>query len=221
MDNPRSLPAPAGMNERTWVRTLLPSLQVCVQGLALPGGQTRVSAAKKLPYVSEVFGYGPDNEPAVTHSEYETDLLIEDVGPAGEWVPRVIIEAKLGGVTTHDALTYSAKAATHKHVHPYLRYGLLAGAREHYAVPVRLVRHGAFFDFMVAWAALRASAEEWTRFSELIRDEVIASRTLQALLQNNRSRSRKRYSILHRPLRLWLDESLAKAPPATAGADVP
>ena len=47
----------------------------------------------------------------------------------------------MGGVTTHDALTYSTKAATHKHVHPYLRYGFLAGGIQ--TIPGRLIKHGA------------------------------------------------------------------------------
>jgi hypothetical protein len=51
---------------------------------------------------------------------YQTDLLISERLDDGEdWTPRVVVEFKLGSVTTHDALTYSAKAATHKNVHPY------------------------------------------------------------------------------------------------------
>jgi hypothetical protein len=49
---------------------------------------------------------------------YQTDLLIaEQQAEAGRWVPRVVVEFKFAGLTTHDALTYS-KAATHKNVHP-------------------------------------------------------------------------------------------------------
>ena len=30
------------------------------------------------------------------------------------WKPRVVVEAKLGSITTHDAITYNQKAATHR-----------------------------------------------------------------------------------------------------------
>ncbi len=43
------------------------------------------------------------------------------------WKPRVVVEAKLGKVTTNDAITYSQKASTHRAVHPYLRYGIMLG----------------------------------------------------------------------------------------------
>jgi hypothetical protein len=105
-----------------------------------------------------------------------------------------------GRITTHDALTYSSKAATHKHVHPYLRYGILAGEREHYAIPGRLVKHGAYFDFMVAWSAAKPTNREWLAFTVLLADEVKAARTMQELLKTNRLLRRKKYHILHRPL---------------------
>ncbi|GAB4286004.1 MAG: hypothetical protein Kow0081_4020 [Candidatus Dojkabacteria bacterium] len=61
------------------------------------------------------------------------------------------IEAKINSVTTHDAITYSQKAQTHKNVHSYLRYGILIGNRKDYALPGRLFRHGQHFDFMLSW----------------------------------------------------------------------
>ncbi|HXN85748.1 MAG TPA: hypothetical protein VN867_06730, partial [Candidatus Binataceae bacterium] len=45
-------------------------------------------------------------------------------------VPLVVVELKCGsnsGYTTHDVLTYSAKAARHKELYPYLRYGMAIG----------------------------------------------------------------------------------------------
>jgi len=131
---------------------------------------------------------------------YETDLLIFDIRKNGHWIPRVIVEGKLRGVTTHDALTYSAKAATHKHVHPYLRYGILLGEREHYAIPVRLVKHGTYFDFMIAWRAAEPKKNEWQAFTMLLGDEINASRAMLELLKTNRLSSRKKYHIFHKPL---------------------
>jgi hypothetical protein len=108
---------------------------------------------------------------------------------------------QVGQRTTHDALTYSTKASTHKHVHPYLRYGTLIGAFDD-ALPGRLIRHGVYFDFMMVWSDEEATDEEWSDLTGLLAEEVRASRTLQALLTESRIRGRKRFRLLHRPLRL-------------------
>ena len=110
-----------------------------------------------------------------------------------------MIECKRGSLTTHDALTYSAKAATHKHVHPYLRYGILIGDWGGLALPARLARHGAYFDFMAVLEETEPNAAEWTELGGLLRQEVVASRQLQALL-SDRGGSRPLYRLLHRPL---------------------
>ena len=83
-------------------------------------------------------------------SVYQTDILIVEELPGDRSLPRVVIEVKLS-VTTHDALTYSAKAATHKQGHPYLRYGILIAKLR--SVPRRLIWHGSNFDFMATWRA--------------------------------------------------------------------
>jgi len=58
-----------------------------------------------------------------------TDLLICERG-GSNWVPRVMMEFKLGDVTSQNAATYSSNAETHKSVHPYLRYGIVIGGLE-------------------------------------------------------------------------------------------
>ena len=60
-------------------------------------------------------------------SAFETDLCVfETVGSEPVKIPRVVMEFKQG-LSTHDVLTYSAKATRHKQVYPYLRYGLVIG----------------------------------------------------------------------------------------------
>jgi hypothetical protein len=49
-------------------------------------------------------------------------------------VPRFEIELKPARISPHDAITYSQKAATHKSVHPYLRYGILLAHRPYMRV---------------------------------------------------------------------------------------
>ena len=143
-----------------------------------------------------------DSEPEDKHtSSYETDILIYEKHHSGRWFPRVVIECKLAAVTTHDALTYSAKALTHKNVHPYLRYGILLGDWGHSPIPPRLVRHGTHFDFMATWFSKDANPSEWTQLVEVLQEEIGASRILQEML-SSRKRAKARHSILHRPLKL-------------------
>ena len=61
-----------------------------------------------------------ENEPEQeNYIGYETDILIFEKFDKKRWKPRIIIETKINSVTTHDAITYSQKAQTHKYVHPY------------------------------------------------------------------------------------------------------
>ena len=187
--------------EKEWVRSLQPrldkALQVCDEG----EWTVRVVAEEKLTYAYEILCYNADGPDRRHSAKYETDLLIYDTRDDGDWIPRLVLECKTWGISTHDALTYSAKAATHKHVHPYLRYGILIGGFGT-ALPGRLIRHGAYFDFMMVWASQEATDEEWTELVELLKDEINASRSLATLLSENRSRGRKKFRLLHRPLRL-------------------
>jgi len=130
---------------------------------------------------------------------HPTDILVVEV-ETSQWKPRVVVEAKLARITTHDAITYSQKAATHKQVHPYLRYGILLGKREHYPLPGRLFRHGSHFDFMISWVAEEATPEEFSDFVNLLLDEVTASRALEEMIYSSRNPKRKRYTALHKRL---------------------
>ncbi len=187
--------------EKEWVRSLYPPLQASLQDCGEGEWRVEVRTGTKLTYAHEILRYRNDGTGEHRSAKYETDLLVYDTRDNGDWVPRVVLECKLGNVTTHDPLTYSTKAATHKHVHPYLRYGILIGAFDT-ALPGRLIRHGAFFDFMMVWGAEVPADEEWLDLAGLLVEEVKASRTLQALLTESRFRGRKRFRLLHRPLRL-------------------
>jgi hypothetical protein len=143
------------------------------------------------------------NDPDISMlSRYETDIMISEILSEEEWIPRVIIECKLNSVTTHDAITYSKKASTHKNVHPYLRYGILMGHRRHYPLPGRLIRHGANFDFMASWKDYKPENLEWDNLLKVLNREVMASGQLEEILSSSRSKDRKHYSILHRRLEL-------------------
>lgn len=185
------------MNEREWVQAIINTVQAEVKQ---HDPNLRVAAGQKLPYAYEVLSYTGEEPKGRSSIAYETDILVSEHLDKDEWKPRVIIEAKLGSITTHDAITYSQKATTHKNVHPYLRYGILIGNRQD--LPGRLFRHGAYFDFMLSWVGFEPSDTELKRLAELIIDEVKASRKLEEIIFKSRDPKRQRYTYLHRPLRL-------------------
>ncbi|MBL8822278.1 MAG: hypothetical protein JNJ77_06780 [Planctomycetia bacterium] len=188
-------------SEKEWSNLLQPRLDKALLKNIEGEWTLRACAGEKLTYAHEVSRYHADDTEKRYSSKYETDLLLYDTNEQGDWIPRVVIELKLAGITTHDALTYSTKASTHKHVHPYLRYGILVGNFDT-ALPGRLIRHGTYFDFMIVWPAEHPSKREWSDFVGVLIEEAQASRCLQSLLTESRQRQRKRYQILHRPLRL-------------------
>src|SRR5271167_2443668 len=104
-------------SEREWVEML----RADIEGVLRQGKMT-VKTAVHLPYeihVSHYIGESAQHPKTEPVHGYQTDLLIgEPLDDSMDWVPRVVVEFKLGNVTTHDALTYSTKAATHKNVHP-------------------------------------------------------------------------------------------------------
>jgi hypothetical protein len=193
-DAPDEGNSPAG--ERAWVAGLVSRLQVALQAM---DKALEVRAGYRLAYSREILSYRGADPVREEGMRYETDLLIVERLADG-WTPRVVVEAKLRRVTTHDAITYSQKAATHKHVHPYLRYGIFLGGRGRNLLPGRLFRHGAHFDFMLSWKGLEPSVQEFDSFVALLVDEVRASRLLQEIMFNTRSRSRAGYSVLHKPV---------------------
>lgn len=181
------------MTEAQWVIHLVGEMQ------SLLPSRCEAIVGKRLSYGLEAVHYVGD-EPEQRSHGYQTDILIVEWMDADMWKPRVVIEAKLAKVTTHDAITYSQKAATHKAVHPYLRYGIVLGDRKHYPLPGRLFRHGAHFDFMYSFAAEAATSDELATFVSLIEEEVEASRTLEHILYESRRPGRDRYTLLQRRL---------------------
>ena len=167
--------------------------------------------AFKLPYADEVRTYkGVD--PQTRHMQaFQTDMLVREVDKNGVWKPRVVIEAKMSRITTHDAITYSQKTATHKQIHPYLRYGIMVGNRKHYPLPGRLFRHGAHFDFMLSWVGIEPTENELSTLATVIKNEVEASQALEEIIYQSRSKNREHYTFYHKPLMLKRIENFNKA----------
>ena len=187
------------MNEREWVKTIIQDVENALKPF---NSNLRVTDSLRLPYASEILTY-VDNEPEQHNFiGYETDILIFEQLDDKRWKPRIIVETKINRVTTHDAITYSQKAQTHKNVHPYLRYGILIGNRKDYPLPGRLFRHGQHFDFMLSWKKLKRDKSEWDTLIEILKSEYEASLTLDEIIFNSRSKNRQKFTSLHRPLKL-------------------
>lgn len=187
------------MNESEWVKTIIQDVENALKPF---NSNLRVTDSLRLPYASEILTY-VDNEPEQHNFiGYETDILIFEQLDDKRWKPRIIVETKINRVTTHDAITYSQKAQTHKNVHPYLRYGILIGNRKDYPLPGRLFRHGQHFDFMLSWKKFKRDKSEWDTLIEILKSEYEASLTLDEIIFNSRSKNRQKFTSLHRPLKL-------------------
>ena len=185
------------MTEVEWVELMAKRVR---PQLARRGKSLEVRTGLRLAYGYEISTYG--DPPVSRKTEFQTDLAIVEVDANGDWRPRVIVEAKITSVTTHDAITYSTKAAAHRAVHPYLRYGVMLGNQRSSPLPGRLYRHGVQFDFMISFRRFSPTEEELATFIKLLRSEVKASKTLERILYESRRQDRQRYTVLHRRLDL-------------------
>lgn len=108
-------------------------------------------------------------------SAFQTDLCLFEQKSEEVWLPRVVLEFKTT-ITTHDVLTYSAKAIKHKQVYPYLRYGLVAENERN--VPGRFFTHNEGMDFCLSLRGL-SEQDSIAAFRRLLREELECSRLLE------------------------------------------
>lgn len=191
------------MTENKWTEIICNRLNEELKGTNL-----EADILNEVPYVHEILSYKINNNMKniwevenQKNLSFETDLIIyEKIENIVK--PRVIIEAKIKSVTTHDAITYSYKAEKHKSITPYLRYGIMLGDRGDYPLPGRLFRHGTNFDFMFSFSGENPTKEEWITFVEMISNEVLYSKQLEEILINTRKKDRKHYYMLQKKLEL-------------------
>jgi hypothetical protein len=140
------------VKESEWVDMIAEKVR---QSAISHASRLRAETGLKLPYGHEIREYGDSRK--TTSSRFQTDLAIVEDTEDGGWKPRLVIEAKIRRITTHDAITYSHKAGAHRAVHPYLRYGVMLGARGTWPLPGRLYRHGTQFDFVISFVDFGAN----------------------------------------------------------------
>ena len=188
------------MRETEWVELVAEAVRL---DLADSNQSLKVETQLKLPYGYEIRAYQEGHKPDAEAVEFATDFIIVEGYPDGGWKPRVVVEAKLGGVTTHDAITYGHKAANHRSVFPYLRYGIMLGNRQHHPLPGRLYRHGTQFDFMISFRGeYEPSAKELKTFRDVLLEEVEASQKMENMIYQSRRKGRDRHTLFHRRLTL-------------------
>jgi hypothetical protein len=110
-------------------------------------------------------------------SAFQTDLCVF-AKREGIEIPRVVLEFKTQ-ISTHDVLTYSAKARKHKQVYPYLRYGFVVS--EELYVPRRFFIHNDALDFFAALKSIKKPRELDRFFASLIQTEVETSRRMESI----------------------------------------
>ena len=110
-------------------------------------------------------------------SAFQTDLCVFETLASGTVIPRVVLEFKTT-ITTHDVLTYSAKARKHKQVYPYLRYGVVMSEERHIAG--RVFNHNESLDFGAAVGQL-SNRELRVFFTALFEEEIAASKRLESV----------------------------------------
>ena len=168
------------------------------------GKDIYIDVLKKIPYAFEISSFNEEWEVGdedFDKTSFETDMVVYEK-TNGKIIPRVIIESKIGTVSTHDAITYSHKAMYHKNVIPFVRYGIMLGDRETYPLPGRLFRHGTNFDFLFSFVDYIPSEKETLTFVDMIKREITYSRQFEEILSNSRSRNRKRYFMLQKEFHL-------------------
>lgn len=116
-------------------------------------------------------------KPVRGQSAFETDICVFEKRSADLLIPRVVLEFKTG-LSTHDVLTYSAKARRHKGIYPYLRYAIVTA--RHSTVPGRFFTHNEALDCCLALGALQGAAR-LDEIAEVVRAEVSSSRQLERI----------------------------------------
>jgi hypothetical protein len=114
-------------------------------------------------------------------SAFQTDLCVFEARSEDVVIPRVVLEFKTS-ISTHDVLTYSAKARKHKQVYPYLRYGLVASNEA--VVPGRFFIHNESLDFFAALKNCEPTNLQ-DFFSQLLKAEVRTSKQLESIAFGN------------------------------------
>lgn len=189
-------------SEAEWMGSLVSLLSEHLSTV-FPEGESamRVESGVNLAAGYQILDYA---EKSARHSVlfHKADLLVREEGTGGRWTPRVAMECKYGELNSKEALAYNARAEQFKSVHPYLRYGLLIGGYDGLSLPVRVLKNGANFDFIIAWEGAEPRGLTRDRLGAIVVAEIDASRVLSTLLLKEGGAVMGPVRMIHRPLTL-------------------
>jgi hypothetical protein len=153
-----------------------------------------VHVGKSILYKIEVNALGqvePNSVDSPTRGQYafQTDILIEKHAPS---IPLVVIELKSGGFSTHDVITYSSKAARHKDIYPYLRYGFVVVGLS--VLSRKFVTHNQGFDFAMALPDVSSQEADLVA---VIQKQIASAECLIGIMRSNRVKFSRYEETIH------------------------
>lgn len=165
------------MDEQGFVNNLVEELKKELMSYSVTTGEALIYKV----IVDENGEFKPKTplNPSRGNHAFQTDILVKKGN-----MPLVVIETKYGGFSTHDVLTYSAKALKHKEIYPYLRYGLAVGGEE--VITNKFFTHNLGFDFAVAIPDMA----NLHKFIQIVAEQISCAEKLAQIMQNkNRTKS--------------------------------
>lgn len=148
---------------------------------------------EKVPYAVSI-----NNSGIADIRKYEVDLLIKE-NVNNEYVPRLIIESKYKSVTTHDLITYSNKAISHKNLYSGLRYGLMIGNCKE-SISYRIIKHGNEFDFVTIFKDDIPTQKEMELFVKVIKRNLEYATHIEKIISDSRKKEKNRYFCIEHNL---------------------
>lgn len=154
-----------------------------------------ITCLERVPYRANIVGFDDNRKEIIEYMKYQTDLLIKEIVNNNS-IPRLIIESKFGGITSHDAITYSNKAQSHKEIYNGLRYGIIIAKVN--KVPTRLIQHGNNFDFMFSFSSENPNSKEWNLFVEIIKKNLKIAKIYDEVMNERRKKNNSNFNCIER-----------------------
>ncbi len=173
--------------ENTWTKTICEMLKKEIDNT-----KYEITCLEEVPYQVSLTGSINSYEQTKPMS-YQTDLLIKEKN-GDSFIPRIIIESKYKEITTHDAIVYSQKAESHKELFIGLRYGIMICNIK--KVPLRLLRHGRNFDFMMTFSNDIPTEQEWNLFVDIIKRNLAISSQYGTIVNDKWKRKNKNFKCM-------------------------
>ena len=114
-------------------------------------------------------------------------------------IPLLAIEVKGSNISTHDIITYSAKAGQHKILYPWLRYGIIWNSTKKPNIPFRFFKNNKNLDF--AYSINEISKEKINDrikkfYSEILKNQIEIAIKLNEIFQGENRENIEIYTSL-------------------------